>query len=245
MPPAASHVVIVGAGPAGLATAACLKQRGVEALVLEAGPALGHAWRHHYDRLRLHTVKEQSHLPGVPFAAEVPRYPSRAEVVAYLETYAARFAIAPRTGEAVRSVRAAPAGGFAIETDPALYRARAVVLATGYNRLPNPDRLPAPTVSRRLSRARAGAQVAVGCAAFLCAYAVLQILHAAARDPGPVRALSPIPLFARFIASAACALPIGLGAGALAARARRRPRMLAALVAAAAALFVGTVTLFP
>ena len=32
--------LIVGAGPAGLASAACLKRRGVEALVLEAGPSL-------------------------------------------------------------------------------------------------------------------------------------------------------------------------------------------------------------
>jgi len=87
--------LVVGAGPAGLAAAACLKRRGVDALVLEAAPAVGDAWRHHYDRLRLHTVKQQSHLPGMPFAEELPRYPSRADVVAYLEAPAAHFGIAP------------------------------------------------------------------------------------------------------------------------------------------------------
>ena len=71
--------LVVGAGPAGLAAAACLKRRGFDALVLEAAPAVGDAWRHHYDRLRLHTVKQQSHLPGMPFAKELPRYPSRAD----------------------------------------------------------------------------------------------------------------------------------------------------------------------
>ena len=91
-PTATAPVVIVGAGPAGLAAAACLKHRGVKALVLEAGPSVGSAWRSHYDRLHLHTVKEQSHLPGLPFGKELPRYPSRDEVVAYLEAYAARFA---------------------------------------------------------------------------------------------------------------------------------------------------------
>src|SRR5262245_6972520 len=40
--------LVVGAGPAGLATAACLKRRGVEPLVLEAGASLGNSWRHHY-----------------------------------------------------------------------------------------------------------------------------------------------------------------------------------------------------
>src|SRR5579863_2231718 len=133
--------LIVGAGPAGLATAACLKRRGVEPLVLEAGPSLGAAWRNHYDRLHLHTVKEESHLPGVPFDEALPRYVSRADFVAYLEAYAARFSIVPRTGEAVRRVRVADSG-FVVESTRATYRARAVVVATGTNRLPNPERLP-------------------------------------------------------------------------------------------------------
>ena len=139
-----THVLpalIVGAGPAGLASAACLKRRGVDALVLEAGASLANSWRRHYDRLHLHTVKQQSHLPGLPFAKKMPRYPSRADVVSYLEEYAARFAIEPRTGEAVRRVRAA-GDGFAVETARATYYARAVVMATGLNRVSNPDRLP-------------------------------------------------------------------------------------------------------
>jgi cation diffusion facilitator CzcD-associated flavoprotein CzcO len=135
-------VVIVGAGPAGLATAGCLKQRGIEALVLEAGPALGASWRNHYERLRLHTVKQQSHLPGLPFGAELPRYVSRADFVAYLEAYAARFEIVPRTGEAVRRVAPAETGGFVVESAGGVHRARAVVVASGYNRRPNPQKLP-------------------------------------------------------------------------------------------------------
>jgi indole-3-pyruvate monooxygenase len=140
-PGAALPALVVGAGPAGLASAACLKQRGIEALVLEAGPSLANSWRHHYDRLHLHTVKQQSHMPGLPFARELPRYPSRADVVAYLEAYAARFAIAPRTGEAVRRVRPED-GGLVVESTRGTYRARAMVMAAGLNRLPNPERLP-------------------------------------------------------------------------------------------------------
>jgi indole-3-pyruvate monooxygenase len=139
-PSAPLPVVIVGAGPAGLATAGCLRQRNVEALVLEAGPSLAHSWRNHYDRLHLHTVKQQSHLPGLSFPKQAPRYVSRADFVTYLETYAAHFSIAPRTGEAVRRVGAAD-GGFVVESARAVYRARAVVVATGYSRVPNPERL--------------------------------------------------------------------------------------------------------
>jgi len=136
--------LIVGAGPAGLATAGCLAQRGVQALVLEAGPSLANSWRQHYDRLHLHTVKQQSQLPGFPFAKELPRYPSRADMVAYLEAYAARFGVEPRTGEPVRRVSAAEDGSveFVVETARAVYRARAVVIAAGLNRVANPERLP-------------------------------------------------------------------------------------------------------
>ena len=140
-PTAPLPVVIVGAGPAGLATAACLKRRNVDALVLEAGPSLANSWRNHYERLHLHTVKQQSSLPGLPFARELPRYVSRADFVAYLESYAARFSIVPRTGEVVRRVGAAD-GELVVETARAIHRARAVVVATGYSRVPNPERLP-------------------------------------------------------------------------------------------------------
>jgi cation diffusion facilitator CzcD-associated flavoprotein CzcO len=134
-------VVVVGAGPAGLATAACLERRGVAVTVLEAGPGLATSWRNHYACLHLHTVKQHSGLPGLPFPREAPRYPSRAQVVDYLERYAAHFGIAPRTGEPVRRI-AADGDALAVESARARYRARAVVVATGNNRVPNPDRLP-------------------------------------------------------------------------------------------------------
>jgi indole-3-pyruvate monooxygenase len=137
----AAPVVVVGAGPAGLAAAACLGRRGIEAVVLEAGPALGCSWRHHYERLHLHTAKEHSHLPGLPFDDKLPRYPSRADVVAYLETYAAHFGVAPRTNEPVRRVERR-GDRLAVESEREVYEARAVVMATGANRVPNPESVP-------------------------------------------------------------------------------------------------------
>ena len=132
--------VVVGAGPAGLAAAACLERRGVHAVVLEAGPSLANSWRNHYARLRLHTVKQHSSLPGLPFPGDVPRYPTRAQVVGYLEQYAAHFGIAPRTGEPVLRI-AADGDRLIVETARGRYRTPVVVVATGHNRLPNPDRI--------------------------------------------------------------------------------------------------------
>src|SRR5437870_3777590 len=93
-PPAAPaalsvEAVIIGAGPAGLAAAACLQQRGVDALVLERSSSVGTSWRGRYDNLHLNTVRWLSHLPGLRMPREYGRWPGRDRFVQYLETYAA------------------------------------------------------------------------------------------------------------------------------------------------------------
>ena len=79
---------------------------------------------------------------------------------------------------------------------------------------------------------------------FFVAYVTLQLLHVLGRDPAIVVALAPIPLFARFIASAACAFPTGLAIGFLVRAPERWLRLLPTLLAAAIALFVVTVAFF-
>src|SRR4051794_36498251 len=94
-----NDTVVIGAGPAGLAVAATLIARGRAPLVIEKAGAVGASWRAHYGRLHLHTVKELSPLPGLPFPAEQPRYVPRQGVVDYLADYAERAGIVPRFGE--------------------------------------------------------------------------------------------------------------------------------------------------
>src|SRR3954469_17419510 len=88
-----SDAVVIGAGPAGLAAAARLIQRGLRPMVLERAGDLGASWRSHYERLHLHTVKTHSSLPGLPFPAGAPRYVSREGVVEYLDHYARHHGI--------------------------------------------------------------------------------------------------------------------------------------------------------
>jgi hypothetical protein len=91
-----------------------------------------------------------------------------------------------------------------------------------------------------------GARIGVGAAVFFWTYALLDLLHAGGRDPAVVTALVAIPLFARFLASAACAVVAGTLAGSLI-RGRRAPvaRSLPALLAASVAVFASAVVLFP
>ena len=66
------NTVIVGGGPAGIATGAGLERRGLDSVVLERGDSIAPAWRRHYDRLHLHTHKQISGLPGWEMPADYP-----------------------------------------------------------------------------------------------------------------------------------------------------------------------------
>src|SRR5690348_13735841 len=71
-----ANVLVIGAGPAGLAVAACLKRRGVEPLVVDRGNGVGDSWAARYDRLHLHTPRVQSALPGLRMPKRFGRWVS-------------------------------------------------------------------------------------------------------------------------------------------------------------------------
>ena len=97
--------IIIGAGPAGLATAACMRGRGLNAVIYEKSGSVGAVWRRHYDRLHLHTDRAHSGLPGLPMPSSCGQYPSRGHLVEYLESYAAKFNLKPMFNACVREVR--------------------------------------------------------------------------------------------------------------------------------------------
>ncbi len=81
-------MVVVGAGPAGLAAAAAARSGGLQVQVLEAASSVATSWRTHYDRLHLHTTRGLSGLPGLPIPRRAGRWVSRDDFIAYIESYA-------------------------------------------------------------------------------------------------------------------------------------------------------------
>lgn len=133
------HAVVVGAGPAGLAVAAMLRARRLEAVVLEKAADVGATWRRHYDRLRLHTARGLSGLPGLAIPRAAGRWPARDAVVAYLEAYVQHHRLDVRLGTEALAV-AREGGAWTVRTPGGSVRAPALVVATGACRVP---RLPA------------------------------------------------------------------------------------------------------
>ena len=130
-----TRTAVVGAGPAGLAVAAELKDAGVPAVVLEGASQVGASWRAHYDRLHLHTARTLSGLPGAGFPRRHGRWVPRAGVVSYLEDYAARNALDIRFETSVLRLERRD-GGWLLATSGEDVEADQVVIATGYNRRP-------------------------------------------------------------------------------------------------------------
>jgi hypothetical protein len=122
--------VVVGAGPAGLATSRELTRRGVDHLVLERGDRPGYVFARLYDSLVLHTGRHMSGLPGLSLPRSVPLFPPRQAFADYLVEYARHFALPVRTCiEVQRALRGE--AEWMLSTSSGTIATRALVMATG------------------------------------------------------------------------------------------------------------------
>jgi putative flavoprotein involved in K+ transport len=132
-------VLIIGAGPAGLAAAADLGRMGVPAEIIEQSDAVATSWRNRYDHLRMNTCRWNSKLwpnlrvdrfePGTPF------FPLRDHAVRYLEAYAARHDLKVTFGIRVERIDPCPEG-WLVTTSAGPRTARHVIVAIGHQHTP-------------------------------------------------------------------------------------------------------------
>ncbi len=130
-------IVVVGAGAAGLATAAALREHGRDVQVLERADRVGAAWAARYDSLQLHTVRWLSGLPGLPIPRRYGKWVARDDLVSYLTTYALKSSLQPELGTTVERIDRTDTGsGWLVRTEDGDRAASRVVMATGYSHTP-------------------------------------------------------------------------------------------------------------
>jgi len=158
-------VLIVGAGPAGLATAIAASQGGLSYEILEKGLLVNSIF--HFPRNQVFfTTPELLEIGDLPFVTPYEK-PRRVEALSYYRRVVDHFGLSVTFGEQVRAIRPC-AGGFEVESEPVpvgarsgfvsaagpsgglpgapseapadalrLRRPRTVVIATGYYDHPN------------------------------------------------------------------------------------------------------------
>lgn len=128
-------VVVIGAGAAGISAALSLKDKGLRPLLVDRADAVAASWRGRYDRLRLNTGRQFSHLPGRRYPKGTPIYPTRNQVVAHLDRHAREDGIDLCLNTTVQRIdRHAPE--WRLTTSNGDLDARIVVVATGYEHTP-------------------------------------------------------------------------------------------------------------
>jgi putative flavoprotein involved in K+ transport len=123
-------IAVVGGGQAGLAMGYYLREKGLRFAIFERGASIAPAWHERWDSLTLFTPRRYSALPGLPFPGDPDGYPTRDEVIAYLERYAETVALPIELNSEVRRL-SYEGGRFILELDLRTVTADQVVVATG------------------------------------------------------------------------------------------------------------------
>jgi putative flavoprotein involved in K+ transport len=125
------EVVVVGAGQAGLAIGYFLHRQGRRLVILERSGQIAPAWRERWDSLTLFTPRRYSGLPGLPFPGDPDGYPTRDEVIAYLDRHAETFGLPIELNSEVKRLDVGDDGRLSLEIDGRTITADQVVVATG------------------------------------------------------------------------------------------------------------------
>src|SRR4051794_5219204 len=134
------EVAVIGAGQAGLTMGYLLARQGRRFVILEAADSLGAGWRTRWDSLTLFTSRRYSSLAGLEFPGDPDGYPTRDDVIASLEQYAAAFTLPVELNSPVRSL-SGEGDRFRLRLDDRRIEADQIVVATGAFQVPHVPRL--------------------------------------------------------------------------------------------------------
>jgi len=127
-------VVIIGAGPVGLAAGIEAKRRDLDALIVEKG-ALCNSFIGYPTRMEFFSTPELLEIGGHPFPTRDYK-PRREDALDYYRRVAVAENLDLRLYEAVTNLKGADEN-YTVVTEEGAYRTRKVVVATGFYDVPN------------------------------------------------------------------------------------------------------------
>lgn len=133
-------IIIIGAGPCGLSAAIELQRAGLDPLIIEKNVVV-HSISQYPTYMQFFSTPELLEIGGYPFTTPNDK-PTRLEALNYYRSVAQRTEVCIRSYETVTAARKQEDGSFLVDSvdrfgDARTYRARAVVVATGYFDHPN------------------------------------------------------------------------------------------------------------
>ncbi len=145
-------VVVVGAGPTGLACGIELQQRGLRTVLVEKGCVVNSIY-HYPTNMTFFTTPELLEIGNIPMTSLNDK-PNRTEALKYYRRVAEHFRLEIRQYERVDRIAGADGAFQVFTTDrlecPHVYRARKIVLATGYYDVPNMLEVPGEELDKVL-----------------------------------------------------------------------------------------------
>eukprot|EP00127_Corallochytrium_limacisporum_P000924 Clim_evm8s33 gene=Clim_evmTU8s33 len=146
------EVLVIGGAAAGVAASACLNYEGINNIVVNDRMRPGDMWRSRYDRLHLHDILEECHLPLLSMPDTYPVYPTREQFGSYLDSYCRLNKVNYSGGYRIENVSRKSNGEWTVtakksehHTDPnapetRTWHVKAIVISNGVYNDPNiPD----------------------------------------------------------------------------------------------------------
>ncbi|PSJ57972.1 flavin-containing monooxygenase [Pseudaminobacter soli (ex Li et al. 2025)] len=129
------RVIVIGAGPAGMATSHALGKAGVASVILEKEEHIGGPWRRRHKNLTLNTHRDLSAMPGLTFPKGTPAFPHRDQLVEHLTAFGKHHRLPIEYGVTVDGISRED-GFWAVRANGERRLARDVVVATGRDKHP-------------------------------------------------------------------------------------------------------------
>lgn len=122
-------VIIIGAGPIGLATGIQLQKKNIPFLIIERG-CLVNSLYHYPTNMTFFSTSDKLEIGEVPFISHGFK-PTRSEALEYYRRAAEHYQLPINLYESVQSVEGED-GNFTVKTTKAEYKADKIVVATGF-----------------------------------------------------------------------------------------------------------------